>query len=351
MRAAVTKALFWGLIAVSGPALAARPVYRELKDFVVGCDNGGACRALGLAREPPSEPLVLDLRRDAGPAGKVSARLSARSPFSPKALRLDGKPVPALGALSWSDESGEDGGSWRLGKDEDVRRFLALVRSGGRLEVGEKTGRAVLSLSGLSAALLLIDETQGRLDTPSAWLRTGTKPNGSVPPPADLPKLAAAKVPPPLPARAASGLLAKVRKEHAKETGGCHDDPEINPNEVFALSATQALVLIGCGVGAYNTSQLGFVVPIGKGASRPLSLRAPIVRPSGGAEIQLVNGGFDPTTATLSHHSKGRGLADCGESADWRFDGKTFRLADYALLTRCGALEPGDWITVWVTRP
>jgi hypothetical protein len=351
MNAAVTRSFFWVLLAtVSGSALAAPPVYRELKDFVVGCDNGGTCRALGIAREPSAEPLVLDLRRDAGAAGKVSARLSARSPFSPKDLRLDGKPVSALAALPWSDRSGEDGGSWILTQDEAVRRFLGLVRAGGRLEVGEGPDRAVLSLSGLSAALLLIDETQARLDTPGAWLRVGHRPTGSVPAPAVLPKLAAAKPAPPLPAARAAQLIAQVRQEQATRLRDCQEEPSANPDQAFALDATQALVLIGCGVGAYNTSQLGFLVPLGRGGSRPLSLRAPVAGPAGGTTIDLVNSGFDPATAALSHASKGRGLADCGESATWRFDGKVFQLADYTLLTRCGGLEPGDWITLWRTR-
>lgn len=54
---------------------------------------------------------------------------------------------------------------------------------------------------------------------------------------------------------------------------------------------------------------------------------------------------YDPSTATLFHSAKGRGLADCGEAATWRFDGREFRLTSYAYLGRCSGPEPGNWPT------
>ena len=64
----------------------------------------------------------------------------------------------------------------------------------------------------------------------------------------------------------------------------------------------------------------------------------------------FTNADFDPATATLSQYAKGRGVADCGVSASWRFDGERFVLKAYALLDRCGGVQPGDWIDLWRTR-
>ena len=52
----------------------------------------------------------------------------------------------------------------------------------------------------------------------------------------------------------------------------------------------------------------------------------------------------------LSHFAKGRGLADCGESAAWAFDGQDFRLQRYHRLGWCRGGNPGDWPTLWRTR-
>jgi hypothetical protein len=50
-----------------------------------------------------------------------------------------------------------------------------------------------VSTRGLSAALLKMDEIQGRADTPGALLRKGDKPEENVPPPPPLPVIRAAK--------------------------------------------------------------------------------------------------------------------------------------------------------------
>ncbi len=63
----------------------------------------------------------------------------------------------------------------------------------------------------------------------------------------------------------------------------------------------------------------------------------------GGRIDYFTNADYDPATAMLFHSAKGRGLADCGEAATWRFDGREFRLASYSYLGRCSGAEPGNW--------
>ncbi|NYE22708.1 DUF1176 domain-containing protein [Pigmentiphaga litoralis] len=59
---------------------------------------------------------------------------------------------------------------------------------------------------------------------------------------------------------------------------------------------------------------------------------------------------YNPRTATLASVSKGRGLADCGIRAEWRFDGQEFMPSAYRQQIRCGGGAPGDWPTLWRTR-
>jgi hypothetical protein len=39
-----------------------------------------------------------------------------------------------------------------------------------------------------------------------------------------------------------------------------------------------------------------------------------------------MNPGFDESIQTLSMLNKGRGIADCGQTSDWVWDGHAFRL-------------------------
>jgi hypothetical protein len=65
---------------------------------------------------------------------------------------------------------------------------------------------------------------------------------------------------------------------------------------------------------------------------------------------EYVSGEWDAKTATFSESSKGRGLADCGTSSGWTFDGAAFQLSSYSAQIRCGGGPPGDWPTLYRTR-
>ena len=45
----------------------------------------------------------------------------------------------------------------------------------------------------------------------------------------------------------------------------------------------------------------------------------------------------------LSSFDKGRGLGDCGVSADWAWDGKTFRLVEYRFMGDCRGVPWDEW--------
>lgn len=51
----------------------------------------------------------------------------------------------------------------------------------------------------------------------------------------------------------------------------------------------------------------------------------------------------------LREWAKGRGLADCGMSASWAWDGNAFRLTSYRSLDECRGAPPGTWLSRWQT--
>ena len=332
-----------------------QPLYRQLRDFTVACDNGLRCEILGVS-DDGDFGLVLRLRRDAGHDGGQRLRLESQGgAVMADALRLDGTVHPALQALPWQVD---DADVLVLDDGPSIARFIDLVGDGTRLTSGDGDGDGArtLSLAGLRAALLLVDEQQQRLDTPDAWQRRGERDTAAVPAAPALPRPVAAPAPPPLSDADAARLVRTVREASADvlRDADCDAPREgfdiREQDEAQPLDATHALVLTACFSGAYQTSSLVFRV------GRDGSDITRIVPPSpphlddvkATPEFALLtNAGYDPATATLSHFAKGRGLADCGESAYWVFDGTRLVLGGYTALRRCGGVAPGDWPTLW----
>ena len=336
-------------LAMAPAASAATPVYREIKDWVVACDNTARCEAIGMQEAYPQ--LILRLVVDAGPAGEPVLSLESETPVAARALRLDGQPFAAA-ALLRPATSAEDGVQ-SIGRDAaQVRAFLDAVRHGTQLRAGMDEDAPTASLAGLSAALLLIDETQGRLGTTTALLRRGPLPAARVPAAPAAPPPTRAVVAAPLDEAQARRLVARVRLQAADETRreDCFVEPGTAYDEAHALDEDEALVALECWRGAYQSSSLLFRVRRdGTGAPRRIRLTVPVQDEGAPRVIEAFTSvGFGQ--GQLSHFAKGRGLADCGESAAWAFDGQDFRLQRYNSLGRCRGGNPGDWPILWRTR-
>ncbi|KRA48779.1 hypothetical protein ASD72_19670 [Pseudoxanthomonas sp. Root630] len=133
----------------------------------------------------------------------------------------------------------------------------------------------------------------------------------------------------------------ELRREEC-ETDGTYDTAD-------SLSDGEALVLIECWRGAYQSSSLAFRLPRdGSGAPQRVRLTLPF-RIDGEDRVVDTFTAAAYEKGQLSHYAKGRGLADCGESATWVFDGQDFRLRDYYLLRACQG-RPGEWPALWRSR-
>ena len=336
-------------LSMASTASAAMPVYREMKDWVVACDNTARCEAIGMQEAYPQ--LILRLVVDAGPAGEPVLSLESEAPVSARDLRMDGEPFAVAALLQPATTTDE--GVQRIGHDgAQVRTFLDAVRHGARLQAGTGEEAPTASLAGLSAALLLIDETQGRLGTTTALLRRGPLPVARVPVAPAVPAPIRAVVAPLLDEAETRRLVTRVRLQAADEVQreDCFVEPDTAHDEAHALDDDEALVALECWRGAYQSSSLLFRLRR-DGAGVPARVRLTVpVQDEGAPRVidAFTSIGFGQ--GRLFHFAKGRGLADCGESAAWTFDGRDFRLQGYHRLGWCRGGNPGDWPTLWRTR-
>ena len=337
--------LIAGMTLATGMAQAAPeqvPLYRELKDWVVACDNLRACQALSAPDSFTVNPLGLFLQRDAGAQAPVRLYLrdAEQREFSP--LLLDDKPLANAAALH---QVSRDGEALLMAEGAEAQALLTELRNGGQLRM-DVTGEddAVVSLSGLSAALLLIDAVQGRVETRSALYRPGTRAEHETAAVPQAPRLRAYPGVTPLDedeSRAISeAVMAQTRSQWFDED--MDSEPEA---EAFALNEQQALVIIRTGCAAYNCDFAVFRVnrqpPY---AEQDLQLD-PMPLERGGELSGWVS--YEPKTGELAYLYKGRGIADCGEAGAWRFDGERFQVASFSFMGRCAGGNPGAWPELW----
>lgn len=348
---ALTLALL-AILPAPPAAQAVRPVYRTFGDWVLACDNTRTCLARQLpdpdraADDGAERDAGLDIARDAGPDGAVAVRLHAQRPLDPAGVHVAGRAPVA--DLPW--RRGDDAGEITL-SGEAARRFVRGMIDAPAL-LTTRAGTARLSLRGLAATLLAMDEAQGRIGTVTALVRPGDAPARAVPAAIDPPRVV---VGPPAPAiERGDALAGAVRRGQARllAAHACRSDADTD-DAAYPLTPTEAVVVLGCGRFAYQSSVLAFRVPRDRPARATLLIlpEPPIDRradPAGAGEY--VNGDYDPGQRLFAAYAKGRGLADCGDSTEWTFDGRAFRLSAFAWQERCGGGSAGDWPVLYRTR-
>ncbi|MGY4398651.1 hypothetical protein ACVWZA_003859 [Sphingomonas sp. UYAg733] len=324
-----------------------RPIqsYDTYKSWFVVCDNTLTCVAKGFADVSGGAEITFE--RQAGPQGALTVSLRADHHFSLADISIDGQPA-GLAKPVWNLAVSDDETSVTSDDIIAIRALVQRLRNASKITVG---GAGEVLLDGFTAAMLRLDERQGRLDGMTALFRPGSAPASHVPVAPPLPKIAVH----PINASLASGeekrLIAAVRSDQkaAFDKEGCDTIDNVMEPEVHALDKKQALVFIPCIMGAYQGSSLAFIAPRGGGHARRLIAPTPYRgnQPDRSDAAYFTESDFDPKTGTLSMAAKGRGLADCGMSASWIWDGEAFHLSEMSLQQTCGGIEPGDWPTLF----
>jgi hypothetical protein len=338
-RVALALAAFLPAWAVA----AALPAYREFGDWTVACDNVGDCEARGFD-DRGDDRIVMRVVRAAATASTPTLTLYGLAPDAGTALRFGASTwtPPARAASRTPDEDTDGAPQARLtltGLDA-LRAFAGNAHRASMVSSGDRDG----TLAGFDAAMLFIDDVQGRVGTPSAIARPGTS-TAITPGPRPLPTVRAR----PLPSAALSAAAARhyLAALHVREFE-CEDlaDDEAT---VAPLGRDEVIALRPCNRGAYQTGYVVFRGPRDD-PKRARVLELPYPPGFQGERGILMEATLDAATGHLSMFAKGRGLADCGESGEWAFDGRGFVPVAFARLERCGWPEPGDYPVLWRTR-
>lgn len=313
-------------------AAAFTPQERTFRDWYAVCDNAGRCSAYG-ANGLTTGWIILTRDAGAGAPVQVAAGQAAwdetEAGAAPR-LVLDGRPL----ALS-----------------DDPARTLSLARDlarGQALSVIAGDQTVEVSLSGAAAALLWIDERQGRLDTATAVMRPGDEPADRIPDPAPLPVVAGVAAPAQtdLPR---SGVTLPLALRRLPEVRSCLDElwPDAEPlHSVARLADGVYLWGVECFRGAYNLGQRFWITGEDGADPRPAALPTA----SGEAVNELVNAAFDPASGTLDAFARGRGLGDCGVIQEWAWTGQAFALTREAVMSECAGMSAEHWPALYRTR-
>ncbi len=325
----------------AAPALLGEPpLERRFQDWLLVCDNVRVCRAQVTGNDGS-----LMIRRDPGPAGAILIVLDGQEPSS-------GPSIPALEPIRV--DGGAAPGGWRLDREGESAKLegaaaLAFVRAAANartLSYRAGTETRAVSLAGLTAALLAMDEAQGRAGTVTATVRPGPRDAAAVPPAQPVPVI---WVPRPSTASVPRNFAAAVRRAHgaALRRADCQtNEHATSQDSAVALSRTEVLVFLGCRL--YNTSFGTLLLRAPRGDPR----RARVVllpRPPGSEgdySGDHSNLEWDPRTAILSAGSHSC-AGTCGGRSQWTFDGRSFRLAGH-LTYEWGGAEVLDHYRVTV---
>src|ERR1051325_8866855 len=187
--------------------LSATPAAAEIKqfrDWIAACDNLRSCSAFGFDAELSGSSYIR-LERDgtADAALRITIVVEVRKDVKFR-LAFDDAALAGLPSEPVAGETAGDDGFKRLttAEPQAVTAVLASLRKAMTLVVTriDPAGappsdpvKSEISLSGLAAALLWIDDQQKRVGTVTALIGHGDKPVSAVPAVPALPVVAAAK--------------------------------------------------------------------------------------------------------------------------------------------------------------
>lgn len=323
---------------------AAASEYKEFKDVIVSCTNGLTCSVALKVDGEPGTLNTLSFVRRAGAGTSLDLTVAAQdlSAGSSVSISVDGKQVLSVpvDAMTYNADWYE----YTLTGVADPLNLLDAMRNGIRAEATGKKGgetlKASYSLSGLVAALIFVDEVQGRLDTPDALQAKGTK---TTTPTRARDIKALAEIP--------EDIRAVFEGE-----GKCSflDESSFARGDGFEteLEDGYSMVALPCAEGgAYNQP---YVLYAGYGDDyEPLYLAT--MGDKGPTVTDLAyNIGWDQKSKVLDAFFKGRGLGDCGSYEKWEMSvggvGPAFTLVSARVKGDCDGEDGGgidNWPALW----
>ncbi len=337
------------ILLMGSQAAMAAPASKTFRDWAVGCDNLNSCTALSLPGEIGDQIAFLKLERPAGADGATRLLVKVRAEKLEDALvvtlALDGAPFPAPGRR-WQTKSADGDTAEITLSPADTEALVAAARKATKLTVSVADKILDVSLAGSVAALLWLDEQQGRLNTTSALIRKGA--GTAVPAAPPLPVVTAKGTTlPALEPKAVKALTAALRKQVKRlDPDQCEDAPAdmTDVDGAWPLAGGARLVGLLCSRGAYNLATGFWIVP---GTDVAKARKAQFPQPDGSQDNVLVNADYDPASGQVSFFNKGRGLGDCGVAGGYAWADTGFALTAFSEMGECKGITSDDWLTLF----
>jgi hypothetical protein len=315
---------------------------KNFRDWAIGCDNLRSCTALGVTVPDSGGPYVKITRdgaAEAEPEVTFVAYADDQTKDATLALAVD-PPAPGLPVTLPAKSDGSFLRATLTG--EAARDAIGALGKGKTLAVtvvGAPAGDAsdppaAISLSGVTATLLYMDDFQGRVGTVTALQSPGAGDATTLP---EIPRE------PEIPAVKMTELKEPPPGAPKEKNEDCIDGVE-----PIVVQLSPGLVLAGACVnsGAYNYDYEFVLVEGGK--TRPVTFEVPKgIDPVHNA---LTNPALSEDGLTISQFAKGRGIGDCGVLAAWAYDGSAFRLANYRAWDGCNGVYSDDWPVLYVAK-
>ena len=317
----------------------------QFSDWAVTCDNTRHCEAVGYQNmDGDSLPVELWLARDAGGGTQVQARLTVEP------IDADSRPGPLnvqVGALTLA------GIKSKLAiQGAQVARLLPAMLDAATAEISDAHNHWTLSLAGLKAALLKMDDLQGRIGTAGALISKGSRAESTVPPPMPVPVLHAAALP--VPRDTDDALLAPILKavrerkcwDEIADSDDADDLDGERPAEtsVDRVSATQVLVMREC---VRYTIQSSYEIWIAQDKPPYSPQRVELPPAVGGEDSGLTSLEFSRGVLTSAARANWN---DCGNSQSWLWTSKGFMLLEASARPMCRMVREGAALRTWQAR-
>ena len=307
------------------------------KDWAVTCDNTRDCEAVGFqAEHSGSAPVALWVARDAGRGGNIRGRVNVQSPTQPAGghMRLvmsDGTAV--------EQEDGEDLAA------EPMRKLLPRLLESTSVDVFLGKERFVLSLDGFKAAMLKVDDLQGRIGTPGALVRKGTRSEADVPPelPAPVAHPAVAYANKSTDAALLDLLSARIGAACPLHASSSLDAPNI---KLHRVSASHVILLRECERRPFDSGYAAWLVD-----DKPPYAARRLTFPRVDSEPTDLVADAEFDEDELRSIGKSDAGDHCGDDAFWAWTGTAFELTGAHAAPLCRGFDGGGFaISTYQTR-
>jgi Protein of unknown function (DUF1176) len=292
----------------------------EHKDWELACDNTLTCRAAGYSAEDSlSSAASILLSRIAGAGTPITISFKALNDSNNN--EVQGKFNLQVGAAKL--------GAFTFGADlseVQAKTLLPRLLSGQQIELIQGAKRWRISLAGINAVTLKMDEVQKRLGTPNALTAAarGTNNESNVAQPMPIPTIKMPKLPP------QNGINEAVVQSIKKALPKIDCSAKAESISVMQLSDKKTLVEVSpCERAAYNEENAYFI--------------AHIKTPHSPEQINFDNPVNEYSLGVITGFYKGRGIGDCVSTAEYVWDGARFLKANASGSGMCRGFLGGAW--------